>query len=170
MSDFYLQNDKIYSNATGDAVAVIEAGAVKMLPGKNAMTPRVKAFYEEVKDLPENAADPADDPAADPDDDAPEEHAEEVNTHKLADVPAMEEHIFFGGAPNRGGTSAPAPEKKETPKDRHALSIWDIPQSDLPAFSPALGVETPEFKSFVKKHKLSKDQCIELIKRLERRK
>ena len=170
--DFKLQGNQIFSLASGDLVATIDPeGNVKMLPGKNAMTPRVKAFYEAVKDMPElpPAAD-APEMVENPQFEAALNDAEEVNTHKLAeDMPEV--RLAFGDAPSPGGTSAPAREKTpEAVKDPAALSVWDIPESELPPFDPALGISTPEFKTFVRKHKLNKEQSAELVKRLERKK
>ena len=47
MNNFKYENDKSYSLSSGDLVAVIENGNLKIQPGKNALTPRIKAFYEE---------------------------------------------------------------------------------------------------------------------------
>ena len=90
---------------------------------------------------------------------------EEVNTHVLND---SEEHIFFGDAP-RCGTGLPATEENTPSPTPDALSVWDIPESALPAFDPALGTASPELKSFIRKHKFNKVQAAELIRRLERK-
>lgn len=171
MNDFKFENNKIYSNTTGDLVAEIHGENLRMMPGKNAMTPRVKAFYEEVRGevKTETETENPEDIRSVAESCQMEEEEEEVNTHLLDDE-LSRERIVFGDAPLKGGTSAPAAEKKpEEKKSARALSIWDIPGESLPAMDPALGVATPEFKNFVKKHKLDKEQTIELIKRLERR-
>ena len=49
-----------------------------------------------------------------------------------------------------------------------AFAVEDIPESQLPEFDVALGVETPAFKAFVRKHKFNREQVIQLVKRLER--
>lgn len=174
MSNLRIEGNKIFSTATGDLVATIHDGNVQMQPGKNAMTPKVKAFYAACLEqgLPEDAAAAAPVQEAEtipefsPDPDF-EELAEEVNTHLLED----KGFVAFGDAPNRGGTSAPESEKAAAPaKSVEALSVWDIPEAALPEFSPALGVSTPQFKEFVKKNKLSAAQTAELVRRLERRK
>ena len=164
MSDFRLEGDQIYSNKTGDLVATVEAGAVKMQPGKNAMTRKVREFYEGVErngtecyGMLRSVTEPAE-----------EEPEEEVNTHFL-DEELNRDHVVFGDAP-RVGTSAPSVEMKEAEeKSLEQLSVWDIPKSSLPEFSPALGVSTPGFKEFVKKHGLNKEQVAELVKRVERK-
>ena len=170
MSNFRMEGEKIFSEVTGDLVATIENGSVKMVAGKNAMTPKVKEFWEMVK---------SGDIAVDPDpgicaetaiEEFPvEEEEEEVNTHYLEEE-LNRDHVVYGDAP-RMGTSAPkSEEKKEKQKSAKELMIWDIPEDELPAFSAALGVSTPEFKAFVKKHKLNKEQIAELVRRVERRK
>lgn len=172
--DFKLEGNRIYSLATGDLVATIDNGIVRMQQGKNAMTPRVKAFYER---LPKTSPAPEDGAAApemtahsSTDAVADEDDTEEANTHKLADNTLPAGDVYFGGAPAPTGTSAPAPETApEKTSDPKILSVWDIPENELPEFSPALGTATPDFKSFVKKHHLNKAQAAELVKRLERR-
>lgn len=168
--DFKIQGNQIFSLASGDLVATVDPeGNVKMQPGKNAMTPKVKAFYEAMKhNMPETPAAP--EMVENPQFEAALNDAEEVNTHKLAeDMPEV--RLAFGDAPRTGGTSAPArAHAPETPVDPRSKSVWDIPDSELPPFDPALGVSTPEFKTFVRKHKFSKEQSAELVKRLERKK
>lgn len=167
-NDFKLQGNQIYSLASGDLVATIDTdGNLKMQPGKNAMSPKVKAFYETAKNEAQTEA-----PATLPEMTTQAlNESEEVNTHKLAEEFFEEPRIAFGDAPNVGGTSAPAREKApEAVKDPAALSVWDIPDAELPAFDFALGVDTPDFKTFVRKHKFNKAQTAELVKRLERRK
>ena len=175
-TDFKLEENKIFSTVTGDLVATVEETGIRMQPGKNALTPKVKAFWEtysvtaaapetqESSGAPEFEAQPA---AADTS--AAFQEEEEVNTHLLNDH--QEGTFFFGGVPGKGGTSAPAreklPEQKNELKSSKALAVWDIPEDQLPEFSPALGVSTPEFKAFIKKHKFAKEQVIELVKRLE---
>ena len=183
-SDFKFDSGKIFSLVTGDLVATVDERGLKMQPGKNALTPKVKAFWEtysataaatetqESSATPEFEAQPAaaaPDPSAAFQEEEEEEEEEEVNTHLLNDH--REETFFFGGVPEKGGTSAPA---RETPVEKSAADnspeirmVRDIPESYLPFFSPALGVSTPEFKAFVKKHKFSKAQVIELVRRLE---
>ena len=169
-NDFKLQGNQIYSLASGDLVATIDTdGNLKMQPGKNAMSPKVKAFYETEKneDAPAKLSEMTGNTAFT----QALNEAEEVNTHKLAEEFFEEPRIAFGDAPNVGGTSAPAREKApEAVKDPAALSVWDIPNAELPAFDFALGVDTPDFKTFVRKHKFNKAQTAELVKRLERRK
>ncbi|MBR7119972.1 MAG: hypothetical protein IKC77_07230 [Lentisphaeria bacterium] len=163
MSNFKINGNQIFSEVSGDLVAVIENGSVKMQPGKNALTPKVKAFYEEVKgSFVEAAVLPL---TMSPFPDAEEE---EVNTSALQDE-CEKSRIVIGDAPPKGGTSAPAAEvKKEHKKVVEQLAIWDIPESELPAFDPALGTSTPEFKRFIAKHKLTPAQIVELVRRLER--
>ena len=174
--NFRIENDKIFSLASGDCVAIIVDGEVKMQPGKNAMTPRVKAFYEENKPAgtaEESSKDMA--PESMPCDiiDPDEEFEEEVNTHSLNEE-LSRERIVFGDAPATGGTSAPNPAEKTAgaaaDKTPEALSIWDIPKEILPVFSPAMGVADPAFKAFVKKYHLNHEQIVELVRRLERNK
>ena len=167
MSNFRVEGEKIFSEVTGDLVATIEDGAVKMQHGKNAMTRKVREFYEEFLNgkngvvtvdngVERNVIEPE------------EEVEEEVNTHFLDDE-LNRDHVVFGDAP-RVGTTAPVSEKKEPEeKSLEQLSVWDIPESSLPEFSPALGVSTPGFKDFVKKHGLIQEQIAELVKRLERK-
>lgn len=165
MSNFKFENDKIYSLVTGDLVATVEDGNLKMCPGKNAMTPKVKAFYDSLTEEQKQGAagNECQDPSAE---------EEEVNTHMLSEEEHTQENaaagIFFGGVPETG-TSAPIPEKhEEKEKTSEALSVWDIPEENLPEFLPDMGIETPDFKAFVKKHHLTKAQIVELVKRLER--
>ena len=167
-SDFELKDGKVYSTVSGDLLATIdEEGNVKMQQGKNALTPRVKAFVASAPQLP-----PAEAPAAEapeitenPDFSNAMPDDEEVNTHVLND---SEEHIFFGDAP-RCGTGVPAVEENTPSPAPDALSVYDIPESALPAFDPALGAASPEVKSFVRKHKFNKVQTAELIRRLEKK-
>lgn len=169
-ANFKLENNKIYSTVTGDLVATVEETGIKMQPGKNALTPRVKAFYDSVDRAAENPTagqelmeekqdfqEFAENAAAETGTFDGEE--EEVNTHLLG-----EERMEFSG-PEKTGT--PELERSSGHTSSKALAVWDIPEDLLPDFSPALGVSTPEFKAFVKKHKFSKDQVIELVKRLE---
>lgn len=173
MSDFELRDGKVYSTLSGDLLATIDDdGNVKMQQGKNALTPRVKAFLASPPSPPPDAPEnPEADAALEqmtensdfsntmPDD-------EEVNTRVLSE---SDEHIFFGDAP-RHGTGVPATELKPvTPvPDPNVTSVYDIPESALPAFDPALGAASPELKSFVRKHKFNKVQTAELVRRLER--
>lgn len=173
-SDFELRDGKVFSTVSGDLLATIDDdGNVKMQQGKNALTPRVKAFLASPPSPPPDAPENPETPAAmeqmaenpdfsklgEPDD-------EEVNTHVLSE---SDERIFFGDAP-RHGTGLPATELKPlTPvPDPNVTSVYDIPESALPAFDPALGAASPELKSFVRKHKFNKVQTAELIRRLER--
>lgn len=168
MSDFRLEGDSIYSNKTGDLVATVEAGAVKMQPGKNAMTRKVREFYEGVERNGTECYGVLRSVTELAEEQPEEEPEEEVNTHFL-DEELNRDHVVFGDAP-RVGTSAPVGEKKEPEKmSLEQLSVWDIPESSLPEFSPALGVSTPGFKEFVKKHGLNKEQIAELVKRVERK-
>ena len=173
-SDFELRDSKVYSIVSGDLIATIDDdGNPKMVQGKNALTPRVKAFLASAPQLPvAEASENPEAPAAmeqmteNPDfSKLGEPDAEEVNTHILSE---SDEHIFFGDAP-RHGTGLPATEKKSAADlDPEAISVYDIPESALPAFDPALGTASPELKSFVRKHKFNKVQTAELVRRLER--
>lgn len=171
-SDFELRDGKVYSTVSGDLVATVDReGNLKMQQGKNALTPRVKEFMAappvpppdapEVPEAMEQMTENHDFSGALPDD-------EEVNTHILDD---NNERVFFGDAP-RHGTGVPAPEEKPIipVPDPNITSVWDIPESELPAFDPALGTATPEFKNFIRKHKFNKVQAAELVRRLSRRK
>lgn len=164
MSDFKYDNGKIYSLITGDLVACVESNGLKMQPGKNALTPKVKAFFESLTEEEKQCADHNELPGVDNTPAAEEDfEEEEVNTHILEDKQP------YGETPAAGSASAPARELKEvSPKSAKALAVWDIPESSLPEFSPALGVATPGFKAFVKKHKFSAEQVAELVKRLEK--
>lgn len=196
MNNFSIENNKIYSNVSGDLVAVIsDDGTIKIQPGKNAMTPRIKAFYEEYKksNLPmadEQTGGTAILPMSDEQEAGtvtlpmsdeqkagtvtlpmmsplPQEDEEEVNTAYLQerlDNPQM----TFGDAPRQGTSAPPAEEKTENKKVLQQLAVWDIPKSELPRLDVALGVYTPEFKEFVKKHNLTKEQAAELVNRIER--
>lgn len=173
MSDFELRDGKVYSTLSGDLVATIDQeGNLKMQQGKNALTPRVKAFLASPPspppDAPENQEAPAalEQMAENPDFSNAMPDDEEVNTRVLSE---SDEHIFFGDAP-RHGTGVPATELKPvTPvPDPNVTSVYDIPESALPAFDPALGAASPELKSFVRKHKFNKVQTAELVRRLER--
>ena len=173
-SDFELRDGKVYSTLSGDLVATIDQeGNLKMQQGKNALTPRVKAFLASAPQLPvAEASENPEAPAAveqiteNPDFSNAMPDDEEVNTHVLSE---SDEHIFFGDAP-RHGTGVPATEAKPlTPvPDPNVTCVWDIPESALPAFDPALGAASPELKSFVRKHKFNKVQTAELVRRLER--
>lgn len=174
-SDFELRDGKVYSTVSGDLIATIDdEGNLKMQQGKNALTPRVKAFVASAPQLPVAEAPAAEAPAAE----APEmtentdfsklgePDDEEVNTHILKE---SDEHIFFGDAP-RHGTGVPATEEKPAADPApEAISVYDIPETSLPAFDPALGAASPELKSFIRKHKFNKVQAAELIRRLERK-
>lgn len=179
-TDFKFEDGKIYSLVTGDLVATVDEKGLKMQPGKNALTPKVKAFFESCDRAASSTSGSQalmdekqsfDEPAAAAETPALDNEEEEVNTHLLNDH--QEGTFFFGGVPGKGGTSAPAreklpeklPEKPVNPSE--IRTVWDIPEDQLPEFSPALGVSTPEFKAFVKKHKFSKAQIIELVRRLE---
>lgn len=169
-SDFELRDGKIFSTVSGDLIATIdEEGNLKMVQGKNALTPRVKAFVASAPQLPVAEAPAAEAPEmtgnpdfsklGEPDD-------EEVNTHILNE---SDEHIFFGDAP-RHGTGVPATEEKPAADPApEAISVYDIPETSLPAFDPALGAASPDLKSFIRKHKFNKVQAAELIRRLERK-
>lgn len=168
MSNFRVEGEKIFSEVTGDLVATIENGTVKMVAGKNAMTPKVKEFYEEFLNSGVTECYGMERNGTEPEEESDEEPDEEVNTHFLNEE-LNRDHVIYGDAP-RMGTSAPkSEEKEEKQKSSKELMIWDIPESELPAFSAALGVSTPEFKAFVKKHKLNKEQTAELVRRVERR-
>lgn len=173
-TDFKLEENKIFSTVTGDLVATVEETGIRMQPGKNALTPKVKAFFESCGRAASSTSGTQElmekkDFAAAAETPSPDNEEEEVNTHLLGE--SQDEHTFFGGVPEKGGTSAPAreklPEQTNEHKSSKALAVWDIPEDQLPEFSPALGVSTPEFKAFVKKHKFAKEQVIELVKRLE---
>ena len=174
-SDFELRDGKVYSTVSGDLVATIDQeGNLKMQQGKNALTPRVKEFLASAPSMPPNA--PENPEASAAMEQMTENHDfssalpddEEVNTHILND---SKEHVFFGDAP-RHGTGVPASEAKPVIPipDPNITSVWDIPKADLPAFDPALGTSTPEFKNFIRKHKFNKVQAAELVRRLSRRK
>lgn len=172
-NDFELKDGKVYSTVSGDLLATIDDdGNVKMQQGKNALTPRVKAFLATAPQLP--VAEASENPEADaaleqitenPDFSNALPDDEEVNTHVLSE---SDEHIFFGDAP-RHGTGLPAVEENTPSPAPDALSVYDIPESALPAFDPALGTASPEVKSFVRKHKFNKVQSAELIRRLEKK-
>jgi hypothetical protein len=171
--DFELRDGKIFSIVSGDLIATIDTdGNLKMVQGKNALTPRVKAFLASPPSPPPDAPENTEASAAmeqmseNPDfSKVGEPDAEEVNTHILSE---SDEHIFFGDAP-RHGTGLPATEKKSAADpDPEAISVYDIPESALPAFDPALGAASPELKSFIRKHKFNKVQTAELVRRLER--
>lgn len=155
-----MEGCQIFSNISGDLVATIENDSIKMCKGKNAMAPQVKSFYEEIMSdtKPEESEHNIEH----------EDCEEEVNTHFLNEE-LNRDHVVFGDAPSVGGTSAPSRENPMQEPSVKALVIWDIPQRELPEFSPVMGVETPSFKEFVERYKLEKDQVIELIRRLERR-
>ena len=142
---FKFENGNIYSTASGDLVAVVTEEGLKIQPGKNAMTPRIKEFYENIKDNPAAPAETAQENAV------CEEEQEEVNTHFLQEEVVREKQ-------------APVEEKK-----KDGTTVESIPESELPEFDFALGVETPAFKAFVRKHKLNKEQAAALVKRLEKR-
>lgn len=173
-SDFELRDGNIFSTVSGDLIATLDQeGNLKMQQGKNALTPRVKAFLASAPSLPPDAPEnPEADAAVEQIAENPdfsklgEPDAEEVNTHVLSE---SDEHIFFGDAP-RHGTGLPATEPKPVipVPDPNVTSVYDIPESALPAFDPALGAASPELKSFVRKHKFNKVQTAELVRRLER--
>ncbi|MBR2510450.1 MAG: hypothetical protein IKB71_12000 [Lentisphaeria bacterium] len=149
MTELKFEDGKIYSLASGDLVAVVdENGELKIQPGKNAMTRKIREFFSTLdagikENIPENI--PGNMP----------EKIEEVNTHILQE--------------NDKDTFSPDPEQTKNAEVPLAdFAVEDIPESQLPHFDFALGVETPEFKAFVRKHKLNKSQIIQLIKRLEK--
>ena len=145
MTELKFEDGKIYSLASGDLVAVVdENGELKIQPGKNAMSRKIKEFFETVSDQKNSCnCDGTCEECT-----CKEEVEEEVNTHIL-----QEQEVF-----------TPDPETKKNAE----VSVEDIPESQLPHFDFALGVETPEFKAFCRKHKLNKNQIIQLIKRLEK--
>jgi hypothetical protein len=113
------------------------------------MTPRIKEFWESVKYAPaEQMAQQAPEQKSPAEEEGDEE---EVNTHFL------HEEIFREEQPK-------AEEKKQT-----GSFIADLPESSLPKFDFALGIDTPEFKAFCRKHKLTKEQVSELLRRVEKR-
>lgn len=92
-----------------------------------------------------------------------------------ATPPAMEDTATPPAAEDTGTPPAaedtatpPAMEDTATPAAAGAsLPVEEIPDSLLPPFSKILGVDTPGFKTFVKKHRLSPAEQLILIRRLE---
>ena len=172
-SDFELRDGNIFSTVSGDLVATIDQeGNLKMVQGKNALTPRVKAFLASPPAPPPDATENTEAPEAPEVPAAMEQMTENPDFAKLGEPAAVsesDEHIFFGDAP-RHGTGLPATEPKPVSPvpDPNVTSVYDIPESALPAFDPALGAASPELKSFIRKHKFNKVQAAELIRRLER--
>ena len=152
MAELKFEDGKIYSLASGDLVAVVdENGELKIQPGKNAMTRKIKEFFETVS-VQKNSCN-CDGTCEECT--CKEEVEEEVNTHILQE--------------NDKDTFSPDPNQTKNAEVPLAdFSVEDIPDGDLPNFDFALGVETPEFKAFCRKHKLNKAQIIQLIKRLEK--
>lgn len=147
MTELKFEDGKIYSLASGDLVAVVEEnGELKIQPGKNAMTRKIREFYASFCEQNSCGNEQLEQKS---------EEEEEVNTHILQE--------------NDKDTFSPDPEQTKNAEVPLAdFSVEDIPESQLPHFDFALGVETPEFKAFVRKHKLNKTQIIQLIKRLEK--
>lgn len=158
MNELKFEDGKIYSLASGDLVAVVdENGELKIQPGKNAMTRKIKEFYASLGEKKKcDCAEKCEHCSCDNEQlEHKSEEEEEVNTHILQE--------------NDKDTFSPDPEQTKNAEVPLAdFSVEDIPESQLPDFDFALGVETPAFKAFCRKHKLNKAQIIQLIKRLEK--
>lgn len=157
MSNYRIENGKIFSVKSGNHVATLADGVVVMESGYNGLGKSVKEF---VASLPEDPEAPV------------------IQDESLPAAPAAPEipefipedeapREFFGGPPNPVGTAAPeAPELPAVPADAAGI-IDDIPDDQLPRFDAAYGAATPETAEFIRKHKMSADQITALIRRLE---
>lgn len=157
MNELKFEDRKIYSLASGDLVAVVdENGELKIQPGKNAMSRKIKEFYASLGEQKECDCAEKCEHYSCKSGGAEQicEHEEEVNTHILKEEEENQTSV---------------PEKAENVEARQCdVCIDDIPDDQLPRFDFALGVETPDFKAFCRKHKLKKEQVVQLIKRLEK--
>ena len=165
MENLKIDGNNIYSTVTGDLVAVVQEGNLKIQPGKNAMTRKIKEFYESVSAGSGSELCGCDGSCGDNCTCKDKEHEnsdlqEEVNTHKLA-----ESNVDNTNKDDVDGFS-PAAGTEETADS--AFAVEDIPEAQLPEFDVALGVETPAFKAFIRKHKLTREQVVQLVKRLEK--
>lgn len=84
-------------------------------------------------------------------------------------VPAEKPTVFVGtipaAKPLRGEE---VHEEREMDADEWAVST--IPDEELPEFKPEFGVYTPEFRDYVKRHKLTEGQKAALVDRLAKKK
>ncbi len=165
---FRLEGNQIFSNSTGKAVAVVENGVVVMAAGYNTLTKKVNEFYAAGNFTDTPAAEPA---AEDPDyvweDEFAKDHTGEIEEKpEFADLGEGETNVFVGGAPAATSPAVPAVEQPQGSADAQIV-IDSIPDNELPALDPVLGINTREFKLFCKCYKLTDDQITALVRRCE---
>lgn len=163
---YRLDGDHIYSTKTGNLVAILSDGEVIMQNGYNGQGRLVKEFLVEVfpKGIPSAIL-----PTATDDPSVAESSAampEDVPEDELRTTPGNP-GFYIGDAPAAPGSGTlGTPDNPEGSDDARFL-VGGIPEAELPAMDPALGIATPAVAKFIKKHRMSPDQITALVRRLE---
>jgi hypothetical protein len=166
---FRLEGNQIFSNSTGKAVAVVENGVVVMVAGYNTLTKKVNEFYAagNFTDTPAAAKPAAEDPDYVWENEFAKDHTGEIEEKpEFADLGEGKTNVFVGGAPAATSPAVPAVEQPQGSADAQIV-IDSIPDNELPALDPVLGINTREFKLFCKCYKLTDDQITALVRRCE---
>lgn len=165
---FRLEGNQIFSNSTGKTVAVVENGVVVMAAGYNTLTKKVNEFYAagNFTDIPA-AAEPAENPDYVWVDELAKDHTGEIEEKPdSADLGEGQTNVFVGGAPAATSPAVPVVEQPQGSADAQIV-IDSIPDNELPALDPVCGINTRDFKLFIKCYKLTDDQITALVRRCE---
>ena len=152
----YQKNGNEIRSERGVLVATLNGDTLVMAQGKKSQEAKVRAFLQEnggAENIPEaesgscnNCTDHADDAG---------EETENPGEFKA--------RVFVGDIPIEHVNTGKQPEQPQTEAE---WQVGTIPEDELPPFSAQMGVNTPGFGDYIKKHKLNKEQVDALIKRI----
>jgi len=154
----YQKNGNEIRSERGVLVATLNGDTLVMAPGKKSQETKVRAFLQEnggADSIPveesgscNNSTDHAD--------------AEEAETPG-----EFKAKVFVGDIPIEHVNAA---KQQDAPQTEAEWLVDSIPEEELPPYSAQMGVNTPGFGDYIKKHKLNKEQTEALIKRIRRMK
>ena len=147
----------------GVLVATLSGDRLIMAPGKKSQEEKVRAFLQE--NSGDDSITEAESGSCNNCTDHADETAEETES---PDTPgAFQAKVFVGDVPIE---HVEAEKQQDKPQTEAEWQVGTIPDEELPPFTPEMGVNTPGFGDYIKKHNLNKEQTAALIKRICRTK
>ena len=165
--EYQLKGNEIWTEKGKLAATLDGDGNVVMAPG---MAGAHSAGVREFLASQSSTAPDAPPPMPEIEEKDPETEATDTPPPATAEVTPGEEGMTFYG-PNASALPKPETPKTELPVDSVPVAqiVADIPEAALPPWDPEYGVNTPGFADWVKFHKMTPEQVVCLVRRLENR-
>ena len=158
----YQKNGNEIRSERGVLVATLNGDTLVMAPGKKSQETKVRAYLNELVEEGLTAALEVAEESGLCNHRTDHEDAEEAETPG-----EFKAKVFVGDIPIEHVNAA---KQQDAPQTEAEWLVDSIPEEELPPYSAQMGVNTPGFGDYIKKHKLNKEQTEALIKRIRRMK